>query len=130
MWAVPTITVRYPSNIPNAIGHNVTSAIAMATPIAHKGAVAGAKAVAMTVLDLMTTPRLVAEAKEYFNPVQLKDARYDPVLSATDTPATHLNRQTMERLRPQMTKFYYDPKKYGSYLEQLGIPYPGVPAAR
>ncbi len=130
MWAVPTITVRYPSNIPNAIGHNVTSAIAMATPIAHKGAVAGAKAVAMTVLDLMTTPRLVAEAKEYFNTVQLKDARYDPVLSATDTPATHLNRQTMERLRPQMTKFYYDPKKYGSYLEQLGIPYPGVPAAR
>ena len=130
MWAVPTITVRYPSNIPNAIGHNVTSAIAMATPIAHKGAVAGAKAVAMTVLDLMTTPRLVAEAKDYFNTVQLKDARYDPVLSATDTPATHLNRETMERLRPQMTKFYYDPKKYGSYLEQLGIAYPGVPAAR
>ncbi|MEQ1580284.1 MAG: amidohydrolase [Steroidobacteraceae bacterium] len=130
MWAVPTITIRYPSNIPNAIGHNVTSAIAMATPIAHKGAVAGAKAVAMTVLDLMTTPSLVASARDYFNNVQLKDARYDPVLAATDTPATHLNQKTMERLRPQMTKFYYDPKKYGSYLEQLGIPYPGVPAAR
>ena len=46
MWTVPTITIRYPSNIPNMIGHNVTSAMAMATPIAHKGAVAGAKAVA------------------------------------------------------------------------------------
>ncbi len=130
MWAVPTITIRYPSNIPNAIGHNVTSAIAMATPIAHKGAVAGAKAVAMTVLDLMTTPSLVGSAKDYFNNVQLKDARYDPVLSATDTPATHLNQKTMERLRPQMTKFYYDPRKYGSYLEQLGIPYPGVSSTR
>src|SRR3546814_5555182 len=47
MWTVPTITIRFPSNIPNMIGHNVTSAIAMATPIAHKGAVAGAKALAI-----------------------------------------------------------------------------------
>jgi aminobenzoyl-glutamate utilization protein B len=130
MWAVPTITIRYPSNIPNAIGHNVTSAIAMTTPIAHKGAVAGAKAVAMTVLDLMTTPALIQSAKDYFQNVQLKDAKYDPVLTAEDQPATHLNRELMERLRPQMTKFYYDPKKHGSYLEQLGIAYPGPPASR
>ncbi|HUO03172.1 MAG TPA: peptidase dimerization domain-containing protein, partial [Rhizomicrobium sp.] len=67
MWTVPTITVRYPSNIPSTIAHNVTAAMAMATPIAHKGAVAGAKAVALTVLDLMTTPELLAEAKSYFN---------------------------------------------------------------
>ena len=46
--------------------HNVLAAMAMATPIAHKGAVAGAKAVAMTVLDLMTTPELVKAAKDYF----------------------------------------------------------------
>jgi aminobenzoyl-glutamate utilization protein B len=130
MWAVPTITIRYPSNIPNAIGHNVTSAIAMATPIAHKGAVAGAKAVAMTVLDLVTTPSLIASAKDYFNNVQLKDMKYDPVLTTEDKPAIHLNRETMERLRPEMSKFYYDPKKYRSYLEQLGIPYPNLPAAR
>ncbi|KAH2839617.1 hypothetical protein KXW36_001745, partial [Aspergillus fumigatus] len=37
MWTVPTITIRYPANIPNMIGHNVLSAMAMATPIAHKG---------------------------------------------------------------------------------------------
>jgi aminobenzoyl-glutamate utilization protein B len=30
----------------------------------------------------------------------------------------------MERLRPDMEKYYYDPIKYGSYLEQLGITYP------
>ena len=63
MWTVPTITIRFPANIPNGIDHNVTSAIAMATPIAHKGAVAGAKAVAMTLLDLMTSPDLVVRAK-------------------------------------------------------------------
>ncbi len=36
MWTVPTITIRFPSNIPSMIGHNSLSAIAMATPIAHK----------------------------------------------------------------------------------------------
>lgn len=124
MWTVPTITIRFPSNIPSMIGHNVTSAIAMATPIAHKGAVAGAKAVAMTVLDAMTTPKLVSDAKTYFQTVQLKDQKYDPVLTAEDKPAVHLNKDLMERIRPELRKFYYDPAKYGSYLEQLGISYP------
>ncbi|MEO8337921.1 MAG: amidohydrolase, partial [bacterium] len=36
-WNVPTITLRYPSNIPNMPGHNWANAISMATPIAHKG---------------------------------------------------------------------------------------------
>jgi aminobenzoyl-glutamate utilization protein B len=126
MWTVPTITIRFPSNIPSMIGHNVTSAIAMATPIAHKGAVAGAKAVAMTVLDIMTTPALVSEAKTYFNTVQTKDQKYDPVLTAEDKPAIHLNKEIMDRMRPDLEKFYYDPSKYSSYLEQLGIAYPNT----
>ncbi len=32
-WNVPTITVRYPANIPNLPGHHRANAIAMATPI-------------------------------------------------------------------------------------------------
>ena len=126
MWTVPTITIRFPSNIPSMIGHNVTSAIAMATPIAHKGAVAGAKAVAMTVLDIMTTPTLVSEAKAYFTNVQTKDQKYDPVLTAEDKPAIHLNKEIMDRMRPELEKYYYDPAKYSSYLEQLGIAYPNT----
>lgn len=126
MWNVPTITIRFPSNIPSMIGHNRTSAIAMATPIAHKGAVAGAKAVAMTVIDLMTTPKLVADAKAFQKDVQLKDQKYDPVVTAKDVPAIWLNKEVMDRLRPQMAKYYYDPKKYPSYLAQLGIKYPNL----
>ena len=95
MWTVPTITIGYPSNVPNIIFHHATAAMAMATPIAHKGAVAGAKAVAMTVLDLMTTPKLVTAAKAYFTDVQLKTDRYDPVLAATDEPAIHRNERLM-----------------------------------
>ena len=128
MWTVPTITIRYPSNIPGAIGHNVTSAMAMATPIAHKGAEVGAKAVALTVLDLMTTPKLVADAKDYFKNVQLKDTKYDPVLTKDDKPAIWLNEDIMFKMRPKMEPFYYDSSKYGSYLEQLGVKYPnGLP---
>lgn len=124
MWTVPTITIRFPSNIPNMIGHNVTSAIAMATPIAHKGATKGAEALAMTVLDIMTTPSLVTAAKKFQQDVQFAEATYDPVLTPADQPAIHLNTEIMARMRPQMEKFYYDPSKYGSYLEQLGIAYP------
>jgi aminobenzoyl-glutamate utilization protein B len=98
----------------------------MATPIAHKGAVAGAKAVAMTVLDLMTTPKLVADAKTYFTDVQMKAGHYDPVLAATDQPAIHRNEETMKRLRPEMEKYYYDAARYPTYLEQLGVAYPGA----
>ncbi len=124
MWTVPTITIRFPSNIPNMIGHNSTSAIAMATPIAHKGVVAGAKALAMTVLDIMTTPKLLADAKSYFRNVQLKTDSYDPIITAEDKPAIWLNEKTMRLLRPEMEKYYYDPSKYDTYLDQLGVKYP------
>lgn len=124
MWKVPTITVGFPSNVPGTIGHHVTAAIGMATPIAHKGAVTGAKVVAMTVLDLLLDPALLGEAKDYFTNVQNKDMRYDPVLTADDSPGIHLNKELMDQMRPAMTEFYYDPSKYSSYLEQLGIDYP------
>ena len=123
MWTVPTVTVRYPSNIPNAIGHNRQSAIAMATPIAHKGVIVGAKAVAMTVLDLLTTPKIIADAKAYQQDVQFKTDKYDPLLTPEDKPAIHLNADIMGKMRPQLEKFHYDPGKHRSYLEQLGINY-------
>ena len=129
MWTVPTITIRFPSNIPNMIGHNVTSAMAMATPIAHKGAMAGAKAVALTVLDLMTSPEELTKAKAYFDTDQQKYDHYKPFVTATDTPAIHINDDYMRTYRPLMEPYYYDASKYPSYLDQLGIKYPNPPTA-
>jgi aminobenzoyl-glutamate utilization protein B len=123
-WNVPTITLRFPSNIPDLPGHNWANAVAMATPIAHKGATAGAKAQALTVLDLMLRPELVKDAWTYFRDVQTKDVQYKPFIGPNDAPATHLNKATMERFRPELKKYYYDPTKYKTYLEQLGIKYP------
>jgi aminobenzoyl-glutamate utilization protein B len=127
MWTVPTVTLRYPANIPNMIGHNVTSAMAMATPIAHKGTVAGAKALALTVLDLMTSPEELTKAKAFFDNDQQKYDHYKPLLTAGDAPAIHVNDDYMRTYRPLMEPYYYDAGKYPSYLDQLGIKYPSPP---
>jgi aminobenzoyl-glutamate utilization protein B len=125
-WTVPTVTLRFPSNIPGLPGHNWANAIAMATPIAHKGATAGAKVQAMTLLDLVTKPAVVTQAWDYFKNVQTKDVKYEPLIRSEDKPAIEMNKAIMERYRPEMRKFYYDPSRYKTYLEQLGIDYPTV----
>jgi aminobenzoyl-glutamate utilization protein B len=131
MWSLPTVTLRFPSNIPGATGHHWSSAVAMATPVAHKGATQGAKVYAMTVLDLLLRPELVTAARDYFENVQGKQGKYQPLLRPQDKPAIWLNKDTMDRFRPELRKFYYDPARYPSYLEQLGVPYPPpMPPAR
>ncbi len=125
-WNVPTINLRFPSNIPGLPGHNWANAISMATPIAHKGVVAGAKVQAMTMLDILLTPQIVSDAWDYFNNVQTKTVKYVPFFAPTDMPATWLNADIMAQFRPEMKKFYYDPRKYPTYLDQLGRKYPVV----
>ncbi|WP_443189676.1 amidohydrolase [Novosphingobium sp. Rr 2-17] len=123
MWTVPTVTIGYPANIPNVIFHHSTAAMAMATPIAHKGTVAGAKAVALTILDIVTTPELVTDAKAWFRDVQLKEQAYDPLIAPADMPAIDRNARTMAQVRPTMAKRYYQPDKFETYLQQLGVDY-------
>ena len=125
-WNVPTVTLRYPSNIPDLPGHNWANAVSMATPIAHKGATAGAKVIAMTTVDFLTRPELVQRAWDYFRNVQTKDQQYRPLIGPDDQPVISLNAKLMEQYRPEMRKYYYDPRKYKTYLEQLGIKYPTV----
>jgi aminobenzoyl-glutamate utilization protein B len=125
-WTVPTITLRYPANIPGGPGHNWADGVAMATPIAHKGVIAGAKAQAMTMLDILTNPEIVTKAWDYFKNVQTKDVQYKSFIRDGDKPATFLNEKIMEKYRPLMKPLYYDPSKYDTYLEQLGIKYPTV----
>lgn len=125
-WSVPTVTLRYPGNIPGMTGHHWSSAIAEATPVAHQGVTAGAKVEAMTAIDFLMKPELVQQAWDYFRNVQSKQVTYKPFPGEQDKPATWLNEKLMQQLRPEMKKFYYDPAKYKTYLEQLGITYPPV----
>jgi aminobenzoyl-glutamate utilization protein B len=123
-WSVPTVVLRYPANMPGLPGHHWSNAIAMATPIAHKGVTAGAKAEALTLLDLLTQPQIIADAWKYYKEEQTKEIKYEPLISEKDKPAIELNEKIMTQYRTQMKKTYYNPAKYGTYLEQLGIAYP------
>ncbi len=123
---VPAIRLTYPGNIPNLPGHNWANAITMATPIAHKGATAGAKVAAMTLVDLILKPEILEAAWAYFNDVQMKDVTYEHFITDEDRPAIWANEDIMNRYREEMRKYYYDPEKFDTYLEQLGIEYPTV----
>jgi aminobenzoyl-glutamate utilization protein B len=125
-WNMPTVTLRYPSNIPGGPGHNWANGIAMATPIAHKGGVAGAKVQALTLLDLLLDPQIVEAAWDYFNDVQTAETMYTPFIAPTDEPAIWLNEEIMAKYRPLMRELYYDASRYDTYMEQLGIEYPTV----
>ena len=125
-WNVPTVTLRFPSNMAAGPGHNWANAISMATPIAHKGIQVGAKVVALTVIDFLMKPELTTQAWDYFRNVQTKTTKYIPLIRPGDKPAIWLNEQIMAKYRPEMKKMYYDPTKHKNYLEQLGIQYPTV----
>ena len=115
-WKVPTVTLSFPSNIPKLQGHHWSNAIVMATPIAHKGATAGAKVVAMTVVDFFDAATAVAQAKDYFTNVQSKETTYKPMITADDPPPVELNTQIMTTFRPELEKFIDDGNpKYDSF---------------
>jgi aminobenzoyl-glutamate utilization protein B len=125
-WTVPTVRLNFPSNIHAGPGHNWADAISMATPIAYKGIITGAKVEAMTMLDLLVHPELVQKAWDYFNNVQTKTVKYKSFLRPDDQPAIWLNKAIMDKYRPMMKAYYYDESKYDTYLDQLGIKYPTV----
>ena len=122
-WNLPTVVLRYPANIPGMIGHHWSSSIAMATPIAHKGSTAGAKAHAMTALDLLLNPELLKAARACFDE-QTKETKWKPLVPDGAQPPIELNRDKMERFAPELRRLRYDPSKYETYMEQLGIRYP------
>jgi aminobenzoyl-glutamate utilization protein B len=126
-WTVSTVVLYYPANVDGLPGHHWSSAMAMATPIAHKGSVAGAKAGAMTLLDLLLRPALVDSARAYFRDVQTREVRYQPLIRPEDQPPIELNHEILERYRPAMRPYYYDAKRHRTYLEQLGVTYPVLP---
>jgi aminobenzoyl-glutamate utilization protein B len=131
-WVVPTAILQYPSNVPGMTGHHWSSAMAMATPIAHQGATAGAKVIATTVLDLLHDAALRADAERYFRDEQLRGTAYEPFIGPDDAPPIEKNREIMAEFKDRLRALYYDPRRFDTYLEQLGVAYPQLekPATR
>ena len=123
-WNLPTVRLRYAGNIPGTIGHHWSSGIAMATPIAHKGANYGSRVIALTAIDLFARPDKVQEAWRYFREVTTKERTWESLIPEGTEPPTFLNAEKMARFRPQIAPLRYDPDRYDTYLEQLGVHYP------
>ena len=123
-WNVPTVNFRFPSNLEGGQGHHWSKAMAMATPVAHKGANAGAKVVAATMLDMIQDEQLIEDAWTYFREEQTANETYIPFIGPDDAPPVEKNEAIMDIYRDQLREYYYDPSQYDTYLEQLGIDYP------
>ena len=104
-WKVPMGRVWFPANVPHLPFHHWTAGAALATSIAHKGGVAGAKALAASVIDYLVEPGLVSETKASFAQ-EIGETVYSPLLPADQRPPAHLNRELMDRFRSAMEQYY------------------------
>jgi aminobenzoyl-glutamate utilization protein B len=62
----------------------------------------------------------------YYKDEQTKDQKYVPLVGEKDHPAIYLNQKIMSDYAPKLKPLYYNPAKYKTYLEQLGITYPTI----
>lgn len=104
-WAVPMGRLSFPATVPEVAFHHWTGGVPLATSIAHKGAVAGAKALSGAIVDLLMDPALVQRAKDTFD-AQRNGVSYHPLLPAGQKPPIDLHRGLMEHWRPQMRQHY------------------------
>jgi aminobenzoyl-glutamate utilization protein B len=108
-WKVPMVKFYFPANIPNIGFHHWAAGVALATSIAHKGAVAGAKVLAGAALDFLTDPKLVADAKRTFAE-ELGGLSYHPLLPVGQNPPAELNADKMAPFREKMRAHYLSEK--------------------
>ena len=108
-WKVPMGRVGFPSNVPNVPFHHWAGGAALATTIAHKGSVAGAKVLAGAVVDLLSDPTLVQRAKKTFAE-EIGEVIYKPLIPERQKPPVDLNREMMETFRQPMKAHYIQEK--------------------
>jgi aminobenzoyl-glutamate utilization protein B len=104
-WVVPMGRLWFPANIPDIGFHHWTAGVAIATSIAHKAGVAGAKALAASVMDFLMDPDLVARAKASFAD-EIGEVEYKSLLPMEQQPPLELNHAVMEKFRPAMREHY------------------------
>ena len=108
-WIVPMGRVTFPGNVPDAPFHHWSAGAALATTIAHKGAVAGAKALAASVIDVFLDPSIAARARETFAR-EIGETCYKPLIPPEQKPPLDLNHAEMEKWREKMRAHYVKAK--------------------
>jgi aminobenzoyl-glutamate utilization protein B len=106
-WVVPAGLLNFPASVPGIEYHEWHAAITPVSSISHKGQVVGAKVLAASIIDLLTSPELIEKARAEFL-VESKKTPYFSLLPDDANPPVDLNRAEMEKFRPQMRRFYLD----------------------
>jgi aminobenzoyl-glutamate utilization protein B len=104
-WVVPSATLNFPASVPGISFHNWQAAVTPTSTMAHKGMVSASKVLAATILDFLTKPELVQQARVEVEKATT-ETKYFPVLPPDAKPPLDLNRETMEHYRAEMTKHY------------------------
>ena len=100
----PTATIRFPGQVPGAIGHHWSVVACNYGSTAWKGLNAGAKAMAASAIDLFTRPDELKTLRDEFEGYS-KDHPYKPFLPEDAVPPLDLNKELMDKWRPLMEKF-------------------------
>jgi len=99
----PTATIRFPGQVPEAIGHHWSCVAATYGSTSWKGLNAGAKAMAASAIDLMTKPEELKKLRDEFEAYS-KDHPYRSFLPEDAKPPLDLNEALMNKYRPLMEK--------------------------
>ncbi len=99
----PTATIRFSGQVPGAIGHHWSSVSCNYGSTAWKGLNAGAKAMALSAVDLMTKPKELQKLRDEFEAYSAEHP-YKPFLPEDAQPPLDLNHELMEKWRRLMKK--------------------------
>ena len=125
-WNVPTVTLRYPVEHPGPAGPQLGERDRDGDADRAQGRRGGREGPGDDAA------RHSPDAEGRRRRVGLLPQRADEghevhaVPRTYDKPAIWLNADIMAKYRDEMRKYYYDPTKFKTYLEQLGIKYPVV----
>jgi aminobenzoyl-glutamate utilization protein B len=108
-WKVPMVKFYFPANIPGINFHHWAAGVSLASSIAHKGAVAGAKVMAASIIECCKNPAVVAEAKRTFKE-EIAGVEYRSMLPRDQKPPVELNRVMMDKYRPLLEPHYVKEK--------------------
>ena len=124
-WNLPYVRMYIPAKPAGALaGHHWSSAIGPATPVAHKGIAVGSKALAASIIDLMTDAKALADIRSDWTAEMARWPKWRSLIPDSSTPPIHLNTEEMATYRTALKQFEYDPNSKKTYLEFMGAAYP------
>ncbi len=99
----PLATIRFPGQVPGAIGHHWSSVACNYGSTAWKGLNAGAKAMAASAIDLLIKPQELKKIRDEFEAYS-KTHPYKSFLPSEAKPPLDLNEDLMKKWRPLLEK--------------------------